>query len=206
MNNLRKDVLEPLGSVLCDPEGKAGIRGSNADNAIIDAALDALRAALAEPQPVHECADNDSPWLVCKPCAADGKCKQAEPQPKPVAWIDAFGEPSKTKDDQFRWPLYAAPQTQQTRYVKPWRKRLPRSPMNCSASEVVAAQQEEIAEWRDGHALQPLGYEQIVAIWSKHMKTRALPNYEDFARDIEAAHGIGVKNGPAGTSHVSSET
>ena len=52
----------------------------------------------------------------------------------------------------------------------------------------------------------PLGYEQIVAIWSKHMKTRALPNYEDFARDIEAAHGIGVKNGTTGSSHVSSET
>jgi hypothetical protein len=32
------------------------------------------------------------------------------------------------------------------------------------------------------------------------------PNLHDFARAIEAAHGIGVKNGPAGTSHVSSET
>ncbi len=102
--------------------------------------------------------------------------------------------------------LYAKPKAQQPRFVKPWQERLPCSPMDCSSSEVVAAQQAEIDEWRNGQALQPLGYEQIVAIWSKHMKTRALPNYEDFARDIEAAHGIGVKNGPAGTSHVSSET
>lgn len=35
----------------------------------------------AETQPIRECADNDSPWLICKPCAAEGKCKQAEPQP-----------------------------------------------------------------------------------------------------------------------------
>lgn len=25
---------------------------------------------------------------------------------RPCAWADAFGEPSKTKDDQFRWPLF----------------------------------------------------------------------------------------------------
>lgn len=42
-------------------------------------------------------------------------------------------------------------------------------------------------------SLKPLGYEQIVAIWQEHMKTRALPNYEDFTRAIERAHGIGVK-------------
>lgn len=33
----------------------------------------------AETQPIPECNDNDSPWLICKPCAAEGKCKQAEP-------------------------------------------------------------------------------------------------------------------------------
>lgn len=48
--------------------------------------LDALRAALAEPQPISECADNDSPWLIYKPCAAEGKCKQAQrPKPQPEA-------------------------------------------------------------------------------------------------------------------------
>jgi dihydrofolate reductase (trimethoprim resistance protein) len=64
MNKLRKDVLEPLESVLCDPEGKAGIRGSDADNAIIDTALDALRAALAEPQ---------SEPVACQWCCGTGK-------------------------------------------------------------------------------------------------------------------------------------
>ena len=31
------------------------------------------------PQPLQECADSDSPWLVCKTCAKGGKCKQAAP-------------------------------------------------------------------------------------------------------------------------------
>ncbi len=49
-------ALSELEAVLCDPEGRAGIRGSDADNAIIDGALTSLRAALAaaEAQPVGE--------------------------------------------------------------------------------------------------------------------------------------------------------
>ena len=38
-----------------------------------------LRELAAEP--VRECADNDSPWLICKPCAAVGRCAKL-----PVAW------------------------------------------------------------------------------------------------------------------------
>lgn len=26
----------------------------------------------------NECASNDSPWLICKPCVSDGKCKIAD--------------------------------------------------------------------------------------------------------------------------------
>ena len=40
------------------------------------AAWAAARAALAE-QP-SECNDNDSPWLVCKPCVTAGRCARAE--------------------------------------------------------------------------------------------------------------------------------
>ena len=49
-------ALSELEAVLCDPEGRAGIRGSDADNAIIDGALTSLRTALAaaEAQPVGE--------------------------------------------------------------------------------------------------------------------------------------------------------
>ena len=32
---------------------------------------------ILEEQP-SECNDNDSPWLVCKPCVATGKCAKAE--------------------------------------------------------------------------------------------------------------------------------
>ena len=52
----------------------------------IDAAIAALRAALAEQTQPVECTDNDSPWLICKPCASSGKC--AKEQAQPVAWQD----------------------------------------------------------------------------------------------------------------------
>jgi hypothetical protein len=84
----------------------------------------------AEPV-VTECADNDSPWLVCKTCAAAGKCvKEAEQVQKPVAWgvfvDDELFKPFNCKDEAVDWfqaqynhgsrydylvlPLYAAPQ------------------------------------------------------------------------------------------------
>ena len=40
-----------LTAVLCDPEGKCCISGSDADRRIIDDALDILRALAAEPAP-----------------------------------------------------------------------------------------------------------------------------------------------------------
>ena len=58
MTDLRtaaQQALEALESVLCDPEGKCCIDGSDADRAVVDKALAALRAALeqqAEPEPV----------------------------------------------------------------------------------------------------------------------------------------------------------
>ena len=59
MSDLRtaaQQALEALESVLCNPDGKCCIDGSNADRAVIDAALTALRAVLAqqeEPQTTH---------------------------------------------------------------------------------------------------------------------------------------------------------
>ena len=50
-----EEALEALESVLCNPDGKCCIDGSNADRAVVDAALTALRAALAqqdEPKPM----------------------------------------------------------------------------------------------------------------------------------------------------------
>lgn len=41
--------LERLESVLCDPEGRCCIAGSDDDRAIVDEALDSLRAAIAQP-------------------------------------------------------------------------------------------------------------------------------------------------------------
>jgi len=51
-----------LTAVLCDPEGKCCISGSDADRRIIDDALDILRALAAEPAP---CAGND-PLCPCQ--------------------------------------------------------------------------------------------------------------------------------------------
>lgn len=44
----RDELLEALESVLCDPEGKCCIDGSDADRAVVDKALAALRAALGQ--------------------------------------------------------------------------------------------------------------------------------------------------------------
>ena len=38
--------------------------------------------AAPAPEPVRECADNDSPWLICKKCAAAGQCEKAAPAPE----------------------------------------------------------------------------------------------------------------------------
>lgn len=60
-----------------------------------DAVLAFARALLAEHEggkivpPLTECADNDSPWLVCKPCVAAGVCRNSlyVGQPSPGASI-----------------------------------------------------------------------------------------------------------------------
>jgi hypothetical protein len=31
------------------------------------------------PQVLHECLDNDSPWLICKHCGAVGRCELEKP-------------------------------------------------------------------------------------------------------------------------------
>ena len=98
-------ALEALESVLCDPEGKAGIRGSDADNAIIDAALDALRAALAEPQPQPEpvATEFHNPWRASlENCiSGDNYLRSRE-----------YHELIEELDDLYRMRL-AAPQAQQ---------------------------------------------------------------------------------------------
>lgn len=85
---------------------------------------------------------------------ADGKAcaerdAQEQPQPEPLTPEQRAGLSPATlrRYDEAR---KAASQAQQTRYVKPWQERLPRSPMNCGPSEIVAAQQAEIDEWRNG--------------------------------------------------------
>lgn len=44
---------------------------------------------------LHECLDNDSPWLICKHCGAVGRCAQAaSPQPArtdaPIGYLTRF--------------------------------------------------------------------------------------------------------------------
>lgn len=52
----------------------------------------------APPQPVVECNDSDSPWLVCKTCAAAGKCAKADSWRKAVEHELAMFELSATDD------------------------------------------------------------------------------------------------------------
>ena len=67
----------------------------------------AVEAAVIErmrQEPPTECADDDSPWLVCKPCAAAGRCARAAVTDEMVTayltandayWKRIDGEPTK---------------------------------------------------------------------------------------------------------------
>lgn len=217
-NNWRtpiKQVMEQLATALAEPQPEQirwnfpifsewwdahGRYSESGSRDLAKLAWEVSRERVEQPQPVHECADNDSPWLVCKPCAADGKCKQAEPQPKPGAQsrtireIICYIRENDLGSIGDEWiAALQVPQAQQPRFVKPWQERLPCSPMNCSASEVVAAKQAEIDEWRNGQAQrQPLTDEQIGEILHGGDFTGTCA-YRRFARAIEAAHGIGGK-------------
>jgi hypothetical protein len=48
----------------------------------LTAAIAAAEAELSQPVRVGltECNDNDSPWLICKTCAAAGRCAKTAPQ------------------------------------------------------------------------------------------------------------------------------
>ena len=61
MSDIRK-ALEALESVLCDPEGKAGIHGSDADMKIIDDALDQLRAQPEANEEIQELRAQVEAW------------------------------------------------------------------------------------------------------------------------------------------------
>ena len=53
-------------------------------------------ATVQSAQPVNECADNDSPWLVCKKCVAAGQCeKAAQPSPAQIAAVEELTQQSQ---------------------------------------------------------------------------------------------------------------
>lgn len=81
-----------------DYDDHGGYPGSDLETTNV-AAIAAARTAL-EAQPVAECLDNDSPWLICKPCAVKGQCAMAAPpQRQPLVrqrikelFVEQFGE------------------------------------------------------------------------------------------------------------------
>ena len=92
----------------------------------------------AEPQgePVRECADNDSPWLICKPCAAVGRCAKL-----PVAWR------SKERingefDSGWKLTSNEPPQTPRTIAIEPLYTHPPqqRHPLTVGQIKRIAAQ------------------------------------------------------------------
>ena len=92
MTDLRTAAQQALAFTMRD---FASLRDFEAAKAVLH---DNLRAALAEPV---QCADNDSPWLICKPCAAEGVCKKAEPVQEPVGVVTSMVKGGVT---WHRWP------------------------------------------------------------------------------------------------------
>ena len=90
--------LELLQSVLCDPEGKCCINGSDEDRRIVDEALAALAAAPAAPQVAHPPAElSDEPpaveWLRACLIARSGPAfmpSDAKKSQQIIAYIDAL--------------------------------------------------------------------------------------------------------------------
>jgi hypothetical protein len=124
-----------------------------------------LETALAEPQPepVTECADNDSPWLICKPCAAAGKCAK-----EPVGWAQRGMRNGET---YLRMIYNCTPYPPPADVVR-----------NLNLVPVYVAPQPQRA---------PLTRDQIDAIWSSMGSfTDRESDYRIFARAIEAAHDI----------------
>ena len=112
--------LEQLKSVLCDPEGKCCITGSDEDRAIVDRALQALaqpeQKHLAKVEPCVVCGEGKAKLLVVRSCdtchseyagQAEMKVALGKPEQEPVAWEQFYPdigkpqlrqEPSITKE------------------------------------------------------------------------------------------------------------
>ena len=145
------------------------------DTQKLEQALEMARCADAEPrgepqaEPVRECADNDSPWLICKPCAAVGRCAKL-----PVAWR------SKERingefDSGWKLTSNEPPQTPRTIAIEPLYIHPPQQRKPLTKVQIT-----ELAE--------QCGYDGAVPTVRLAFQGFKL---DDFARAIERAHGIG---------------
>ena len=119
-------------------------------------------------EPVRECADNDSPWLICKPCAAVGRCAKL-----PVAWR------SKERingefDSGWKLTSNEPPQTPRTIAIEPLYTHPPQQRQPLTEVQIT-----ELAE--------QCGYDGAVPTVRLAFQGFKL---DDFARAVERAHGI----------------
>ena len=109
------NAIRQLKSVLCDPEGKCCIAGSDEDREIVDRAL----SALAQPEQEQEQEPVDYKKLAALgwqavECQICGFSAQAFPKPEqePVAWLckldenGLFGLPTSDKGCKDCFPVY----------------------------------------------------------------------------------------------------
>ena len=135
------------------------------------AAAERERAArVAEPQaePVRECADNDSPWLICKPCAAVGRCAKF-----PVAWRSKEHINGEF-DSGWKLTSNEPPQTPRTIAIEPLYIHPPQQRKPLTEVQIT-----ELAE--------QCGYDGAVPTVRLAFQGFKL---DDFARAVERAHGI----------------
>ena len=174
---LRELAAEPVQEPVCwgwrVPDGRITMifseRKDNPDVEVVALyAAPPQRELASEPQaePVRECADNDSPWLICKPCAAVGRCAKL-----PVAWR------SKERingefDSGWKLTSNEPPQTPRTIAIEPLYTHPPQQRKPLTDEQILTA-----AGRLPG--------------WLRHHEELDCDDLSDFARAVEAAHNIG---------------
>jgi len=173
--------IEQLKSVLCGPDGKCCIAGSDDDRAIVDAALVALEAALKPGEPVQL----GDEWTFCVKLPITVHVRKQRPGEQHVSTREGI---TPVRPDDLIMRGVAGEEYPIGRELFQRTYRIGAAP---PAQKLGGSSEAGIPVSDAPPRREPLSVGQIEDIW---MIAREANDFIDvFARAIEAAHQIGVK-------------